>query len=316
MASDRFISVVIPLYNKKNTITRALQSVIEQLESNDEIIVIDDGSTDGGIDALSSNLRFDSRLRMINQKNMGVSVARNRGVNEAIHDHVVFLDADNWWLPGYRAKLSDMITKWPQAITWAVGHYRVDNKEQVYIKSGLKKDILLSGFEFIKQYGKFSGLIHSSCVCVDKETIKSIGGFPKGATSGEDVYVWIRLGLTGGAIAVSPQPLISVERKLSLKDDKSERDSVGFHYQYFCRKEIHSSYEKKQILALKSFIFRNGARQVAFKVGSGNKAEGWEIVKTVGARYPSFLIFALPLLLVPKVFFRYGFRLNHGLSLH
>lgn len=290
---DLSVSVVIPLYNKKNTINRALQCAIEQLRNKDEIIVIDDGSTDGSATDLHAYFEFDTRLRVFHQKNMGVSVARNRGVNEAIHDYIVFLDADDWWLPGYRAKLANMIAQWPQAVAWTVGHYRVCKKEQAYIKSGLKKDELLFGNEFIRQYGRYSGLINSSCVCVDRKTIQLIGGFPEGATSGEDVYVWVRLGLTGGPIAVSPQPLISIERQLSLSDSKSDRDSVGFHYRYFCRKDILSCYEGKQVSAIKSFLLRNGVRQLAFKAGSGNKSQGWEVAKIIGARYPFFSCFCI-----------------------
>lgn len=314
--SEACISVVIPLFNKKNTIERSLMSVIRQLHFGDEIIVVDDGSSDGGAEDLALKIGSEASVRVIKQPNLGVSVARNRGVDEAIHDHIVLLDADDWWLMGYRSKIGAMIAKWPLAVAWSVGHYRVDGSQQVFIDSGLREDTLLSGAEFINQYGKYSGVINSSSVCVRKEVIKAIGGFPVGATSGEDIYVWLHLGLAGDSIAVSPEPLVSVERSLSLKKNESTRDAVGFHYLYFCREEVLSSYEEKQIAVLKLFMFRNGMRQIAGKLGSGDRVQAWKVSKTIGRAFPSFLVIVSPLLFLPKQFFKYAFRLRHRLSLN
>src|SRR5450759_2144524 len=92
-------SIVIPLYNKEATVERAIRSALSQTIQDFEIIVVDDGSTDNGAKVVASI--DDHRIRLIHQKNQGVSVARNRGIAEAKYDLIAFLDADDEWLPDF-----------------------------------------------------------------------------------------------------------------------------------------------------------------------------------------------------------------------
>lgn len=91
------ISVIIPLYNKENSIEKTIYSVLEQTYENFEVIVVNDGSTDNSLDIIKS-IKSD-KIRIITQKNSGVSAARNRGIDEAKGDWIVFLDADDYMLP-------------------------------------------------------------------------------------------------------------------------------------------------------------------------------------------------------------------------
>ena len=89
-------SVVIPLFNSAHTIERTLKSVINQTFTNFEIIIVDDGSTDNSIEIINK-LTNDIRLKIIKQKNQGVSVARNNGVRNAQYEYIAFLDGDDEW---------------------------------------------------------------------------------------------------------------------------------------------------------------------------------------------------------------------------
>lgn len=92
------ITVVIPLYNKESSIERSVQSVLSQSFKNFELIIVDDGSTDGSAAVVE---RFnDERIRLIHQENGGPSKARNTGVEHACGEWIVFLDADDELLPG------------------------------------------------------------------------------------------------------------------------------------------------------------------------------------------------------------------------
>jgi glycosyltransferase involved in cell wall biosynthesis len=100
------IAAVIPSYNSANLIRRALDSVQNQIRPVDEIIVIDDGSTDNTEEVVSAY----TGVRYIRQKNSGVSAARNAGIDAAQSDWVAFLDADDEWLPEKIDRLSTAAT--------------------------------------------------------------------------------------------------------------------------------------------------------------------------------------------------------------
>lgn len=108
------ISVVIPLYNKAHTIVNTLNTVMSQTYQNFEVIIVNDGSTDDGVAVIEKHFK-DSRIRIVNQKNAGVSVARNRGVDEAKGEYVAFLDADDEWHSDYLNTMVKLIYHYPQA---------------------------------------------------------------------------------------------------------------------------------------------------------------------------------------------------------
>ena len=91
------VSAIIPTYNRAHLIERSILSVLSQLENNDELIVIDDGSVD---DTEKVVAQFGNRLRYVRTSNQGVGAARNRGVKESKNPLVTFLDSDDVWLPG------------------------------------------------------------------------------------------------------------------------------------------------------------------------------------------------------------------------
>lgn len=96
MQMESMISVIIPAYNCENTIREAIDSALQQ-DVLLEILVIDDGSTDGLDDVMQEYMQ-DGRVRYLkNEKNMGPSATRNRGVQEAIGEYIAFLDSDDYW---------------------------------------------------------------------------------------------------------------------------------------------------------------------------------------------------------------------------
>jgi glycosyltransferase involved in cell wall biosynthesis len=90
------VSVVIPAFNRETTIRRAVESIFSQTYHSIQLIVVDDGSTDGTLNALSE---YGDRVLVISQKNAGPSAARNTGIRAAMGEIVAFLDSDDEWLP-------------------------------------------------------------------------------------------------------------------------------------------------------------------------------------------------------------------------
>ena len=98
------VSVIIPLYNKEPYVRRALESVAAQTFDDYEVVVVDDGSTDGGagvVEAFARESHAGARLRLVTQPNAGPGAARNRGLREARGEVAAFLDADDEWLPDF-----------------------------------------------------------------------------------------------------------------------------------------------------------------------------------------------------------------------
>jgi glycosyltransferase involved in cell wall biosynthesis len=115
------VSVVVPLYNKASYVARALESVAAQTLEDLEVIVVDDGSTDGGRDVVAA--LSDPRFRLIRQANAGPGAARNRGLREARAQYVAFLDADDRWLPHFLAENVSLLELQPSAAAVSCGWY-------------------------------------------------------------------------------------------------------------------------------------------------------------------------------------------------
>ena len=92
---DSRFSIIIPVYNNENYLRSALQSVLAQTYPDFEVLVVDDGSTDGSRAICQEFAQKDKRLRIIHKENGGVSSARNRGIEEAVGQYIAFVDGDD-----------------------------------------------------------------------------------------------------------------------------------------------------------------------------------------------------------------------------
>jgi glycosyltransferase involved in cell wall biosynthesis len=188
------ISVVIPLYNKKDSVIKTLESVFKQTFQPEEIIVVNDGSTDGSENLVKS--LNNPLLRIVNHPNTGVSFARNRGVDEATGDWIAFLDADDIWMPEFLEKMNMLSDTFPETNILASA-YMIQNQK------GVRKNILINRMPFegehgiLENYFEVSSVSHppicSSAVVIKRDSLKIIGGFPPGVKSGEDLITWAKL---------------------------------------------------------------------------------------------------------------------------
>lgn len=186
-------TVVIPLYNKASHILRTLNSITWQKYPAMEIIVVDDGSTDEG-PALVENLKIEN-LRLIKQKNQGVSAARNRGISEARYEYIAFLDADDEWLPLYLDEIAGLVNKFPEASFYGTSYQIVESGDN-YIDAKIHpltddpKGILLDDFFDIASRGDLPFTMSS--ITIKQSLFSKIGGFPLGEPIGEDQDLFCR----------------------------------------------------------------------------------------------------------------------------
>ena len=195
--SDLFFSVIIPLYNKSEFITRAIDSVLKQSYANFEIVIVDDGSLDDG--ALQVENLTNELIHLVKQENQGVSKARNIGVEKSKYEYVVFLDADDTWEFSFLEKLKDLIVLFPDAGIYGINNnFHYENNEIRYknfdcIFDGNENGIIKDYFEVFSKLGK-SPFSNSSC-CFPKSIFNAIGGYKIGVKITEDSDLWCRIAL-------------------------------------------------------------------------------------------------------------------------
>lgn len=212
-------SVIIPLYNKAPYIRKALESVLSQTYTDYELIIVDDGSTDGSAeiaeailqeairqqgyeakgmensaaDTLASCLSpLAFRLRLLKQPNQGVSAARNAGVAQAHAEYISFLDADDWWEPTYLERMTQLITDYPDAGLYACNY--------VYYKPGkthVALNIPTGYINYPKAYYESEAMpVWTGAAMMPRKVFEEMCGFPLGIKLGEDFLLWSKIALS------------------------------------------------------------------------------------------------------------------------
>ena len=179
------ISVVIPSYNRKEFLKRSIDSAINQTKKPFEIIVVDDGSTDGTETMIKSDYDF---VKFIKQKNKGVSAARNIGIKVSIGEWICFLDSDDEWK-------KDKLEKQINAMKSNPG-YKFFHCNEIWIKNGLR-------INQKKKHKKYGGDIFDKCldmcrispssVMIDKTVFDEVGNFNEDLVVCEDYELWLRI---------------------------------------------------------------------------------------------------------------------------
>ena len=179
------ISVVIPTYNRRKTIGRSIDSVLNQTLFPSEIIVVDDGSTDGTSDYIQSN--FPS-IKLLHQPNKGVSAARNKGIRYADTNWIALLDSDDEWFP---QKLEKQVMTLSQSPDIKFCH-----TEEIWIRNGVRVNQM-------KKHQKYGGHIFYKCldmcrispssVLFHQSILDDVGYFDKDLKVCEDYDLWLRI---------------------------------------------------------------------------------------------------------------------------
>ena len=218
------ISVVIPLYNKAAEIGRAVRSVLAQTLQPREVIVVDDGSTDGGagvVERMSSPL-----VRLVRQENRGVSAARNRGIAMASGRYVALLDGDDRWQPQYLEQVWRLIARYPDCGAYAAG-FMVDTDGRLTVGDTPRTEGIVDFFrESMTRY-----VLIPSAATLRRDLVMDVGGFPEGMRMGEDQWLWTVLARRA-PVAFTPQPLAVYSRTASNRSAAIFRPECTQHSLY------------------------------------------------------------------------------------
>ena len=215
---NKLISIIVTVYNKEKTIDRCLQSLLNQTYNNIEIICINDGSTDSSLKRIQSIARYDKRIKIYNQKNKGVSYARNRGISLCSGDYFLFIDGDDWLDKTCCEILIETLALKPNTNVILYDYINVYNKS-VYKINRVKN--------FIKKYHKtFFNLNEtpeiiyitaSSCQQLfQKEFILNNNiRFPEANLNTEDLFFWISVLLSNRKLEFLKQNFYYYDKTVS-----------------------------------------------------------------------------------------------------
>lgn len=218
-------SVIIPLFNKARTIERAIASVYKQDLRPMELIVIDDGSTDGSLEVvqeLQKRVAQELPLFVVTQKNAGPGAARNAGARIARGMRLAFLDADDEWMPTFLSATDELFRRYqdvnvPAVCVGYIEYPSGKNLVSLWQRRGIRPGLL----QWSPETSLSSALaaiayLSSWSTVINKEAFHSLGGFFDAERSlyGEDTFLWLQL-LLNHPVAISLDPHVIYHRESS-----------------------------------------------------------------------------------------------------
>ena len=241
-------SVVTPAYNAEKYIAQAIESVQAQGFETWEMIIVDDGSTDGTREIIQRYASDDPRIRLVLNEHGGVSEARNTGVKLAKYEWIALLDADDAFCANKMKKQFEACEKDPDVVLWGTFAYNIGEDGKIF-------DVNEDGppnreaFERIRRKAGMVSLKNSSAL-FRATSFRQLGGFDSQYDSTEDAELWNRMAELGTVLVV-PEPLILYRFHVQSLSVRKMR------FQYECTRFIVARNKKRQMgedLLLKDFL--------------------------------------------------------------
>lgn len=291
-----FFSVVIPLYNKSKSISRTIQSVLDQIHQDFELIIVNDGSTDNSIEIVQQVSRSTGQqVRIINQSNSGVSKARNNGVKAAKYEYIAFLDADDWWEKTYLYEINKLINDFPGCPIYGTSFNIHENNTVKSVKSILPGNFRGSIenysefiFNSIQQYRRDKSiqnhlLFNNSSVIISKEKLLSLNGFNPDLKVMEDWDMFLRAG-SKSRVAFLNQALSNYNREAENRATDVTNRKLS-EYACFNEKVFEYFKDDKYASYFWNFVALAELRKFYF---SGRKDESEKIIERLNLRGQPF----------------------------
>jgi glycosyltransferase involved in cell wall biosynthesis len=217
-------SVVVTAYNEERFVGAALASVLAQTHGDFELIVVDDGSTDGTVEAVAP-FQADPRVRLISQPNQGLSAARNTGIEASESERVAFLDSDDLWLPDYLARAHTALESRPDAgFAYTDAWLLQDDNGRFYRNSAmadqdppaLPPEDPEEMLRLLMERGNFIFV----SVTARREALRAAGPFRTELKACEDLDQWIRVLARGyGAVRLGERQAVKRVRGTAMSSN-------------------------------------------------------------------------------------------------
>jgi len=293
------ISVVIPTYNRRPRVFRAIDSALEQTAPLSEIIVVDDGSTDGTAEAVAS--RYGRRVNIIKRGNGGASAARNHGVREARGEWIAFLDSDDVWL-------STKVDRQATALSALGPEYGVCSTDTLFDGN---PDLKLSrfqqvGFECKLRFGTLEEPARQIVACqtpfvtssllVRRPLLHEVGGFDEALVIGEDQDLMLRLSFRtrfcfAGEQLVrmdrNPARPLGLEKLLATRDDRNYNSHERMYSKWLTLPEVVGTNYEQLIRELLRLTYYSSIEAKLHDLRVKAALTRMRQLRDLGERYPS-----------------------------
>ena len=269
-------SVIIPLYNKASFIKRTIESVLCQSFEDFEIIVVNDSSTDNSLQIVQSI--DDERIHIYTKENGGVSTARNFGVENATHDIIAFLDADDIWEKDYLYTISKMVEKYPQAGIYATAYAGYIDGLKIYESTieSLPRFSLIADY-FKESYNNGLSINITSATCIRRNIAQAMPLFRRNIKRGEDIDVWLRISLRYPmAFCNVPKMKYQVDTPSSLSSHYTV-SSDDFPYTEWLKLKCNSRYFRKYVVLVVYMSAKNAFLSHDYKGCLKKLFEVWNV---------------------------------------
>jgi GT2 family glycosyltransferase len=197
-----FFSTIIPTHNRAELLGGAIDSALAQEFDDNEIIVVDDGSTDATADVLA---RYQDRIRVLRQDQQGPGAARNLGIEHARGQYIAFLDSDDLWFPWTLATYERVIREYDSPSFLTGRGIRFVSAPAAIERTMLACDYYLDYLSTSRQFVP----IGIGAVTVRADALREVGGFPRAWINAEDSDLWIRLGTFPGFLRIREPALFA-----------------------------------------------------------------------------------------------------------
>lgn len=229
MGRETLLSVIVPVYNVEEYLVKCVDSILNQTYQNLEVILVNDGSTDGSDGICDAFAQKDSRIRVIHKENGGLSSARNAGMDAAVGEYISFIDSDDWIEQDSYEHLLGLMEKYQVKLVCG-GNWDVNGATgEKTLGICPKEEALVTAEEFVGRMFLWDGCDSSVCDKIFHRSLLESFRFPEGQVS-EDVAITYKIVLGAERAVLSPYPFYNYYHRVGSISRAVEITDKFFHF--------------------------------------------------------------------------------------
>lgn len=232
------VSVLMPVYNTERYVARAIESMLQQTLTQFELLILDDGSTDGSLQILQAYTAQDKRIRLTSRENQGIPRSRNQLLQQAQAEWIAPMDSDDIARPDRLARQVAFLQQHPEVACVGSAYQLIDAQGRLLLtRFGVPE----TNAEIQQSLLAGLGGIHQPCAMFRRSLALAVGGYDETMPVCEDLDLWLRLGEVG-ELANLPEPLL--QYRLHRRSITEQRQALELEQS---RRACEQAWQRRQI---------------------------------------------------------------------